>query len=315
MSRGTAEVLCQHLGRCRELKKREYRGGREELATDKKVLITLRYLASQENTMEISDRFGITEYTFLKHKEKVIHCINNNLLGKFIKWPSDAEMNTIAHQFNDIGAYNFPGVVGAIDGSHIPIEPPSENPNSYYNRKRFHSIILQGICKDDLQFIHTNIGWPGRVHDAKVLKNSSIWTDGYQKCRFGQNHLLGDAAYPLKVWLITPYRDTGRLTRQQKYFNKCLASKRQVIERAFGLLKGRFRRLKHINNRSVISICDSIQAACVLHNICIQNGEDIEEFLEQEDQNEDQVLNPVNIAENDADGAIKRINITNLLSN
>ena len=31
--------------------------------------------------------------------------------------------------------------------------------------------------------------------------------------------------------------------------------------------------------------------------------------------NEDQVLNPVNIAENDADGAIKRINITNLLSN
>lgn len=315
VSKGTAEILCQHLGRCRELKKREYKGGREELATDKKVLMTLRYLASQENTMEISDRFGVTEYTFLKYRVKVIDCINNNLLNKFINWPSDAEMDTISDHFNDMGAHNFPGVIGAIDGSHISIEPPVENPNSYYNRKKFHSIVLQGICKDNLQFIHTNIGWPGRVHDAKVLRNSSIWEEGYQKCRYGRNHLLGDGAYPLKVWLITPYRDNGHLTRQQKYFNKCLSSKRQVIERAFGLLKGRFRRLKHINNRSVRSSCDTIQAACILHNLCIQNEDDIEEFLDQDDEDGDQMLNPLNVAENDAEGTLKRINITNTLSN
>jgi len=38
----------------------------------------------------------------------------------------------------------FPGVVGAIDGCHIPIKQPPGNANDYYNRKEFHSIILQG---------------------------------------------------------------------------------------------------------------------------------------------------------------------------
>ena len=93
---------------------------------------------------------------------------------------------------------------------------------------------------------------------------------------------------------------TGHLTQQQKYFNK--SSKRQVIERAFGLLKGRFRRLKHINNKSIKTSCDTIQAACILHNMCIKNEEDIEEFLDQEQEDEDQMLNPLNIAENDAEG-------------
>ncbi|XP_061188647.1 putative nuclease HARBI1 [Saccostrea echinata] len=189
-------------------------------------------------------------------------------------------MDMIATNFNDKGVHEFPGIIGAIDGSHIQIEPPSENPQSYYNRKRFHSVILQGICKDDMQFIHTNIGWPGRVHDAKVLKNSDVWDSGYQKCDFGRFHLLGDAAYPLRVWLLTPYRDTGHLSRQQTYFNKCLSSKRQIIERAFGLLKGRFHRLKYIYNRTIKNTCEIIQAACILYNVCICSGEELEDFLD-----------------------------------
>ena len=42
-------------------------------------------------------------------------------------------------------------------------------------------------------------------------------------------------------WLITPYRDNGHLTRQQRRFNTVLSSLRQKVERAIGLLKGRWR--------------------------------------------------------------------------
>ena len=42
---------------------------------------------------------------------------------------------------------HFPGVIGFIDGTHIAIRRPVNNPNSYYNRKDFHSIILQGNLK------------------------------------------------------------------------------------------------------------------------------------------------------------------------
>lgn len=61
--------------------------------------MTLRYLASQENTIEISNRFGLTEYAFLKHKTQVIKCINNNILCKFIVWPRVTEMDAIATNF------------------------------------------------------------------------------------------------------------------------------------------------------------------------------------------------------------------------
>src|SRR2546425_503935 len=47
----------------------------------------------------------------------------------------------------------FPGVVGAIDGSHIPIKAPTKYPADYFNRKHFYSIVLQAVCDHDGKFI------------------------------------------------------------------------------------------------------------------------------------------------------------------
>ena len=110
-----------------------------------------------------------------------------------------------------MGRHNFPDILGAIDGSHIPIQAPINNPKwfFYINRKQFHSVVLQGVSVDDLKFTDVNVGWPGRVHDANVLRNSSLWDEGCQNCNNGNYHLLGDGAYPLKEWLLTPYKDNG----------------------------------------------------------------------------------------------------------
>lgn len=47
------------------------------------------------------------------------------------------------------------------------------------------------------------------------------------------------------------------------------AGTRQVIERAFALLKGRFRRLKYLDMNRDDMIASVILACCVLHNICL----------------------------------------------
>lgn len=60
------------------------------------------------------------------------------------------------------------------------------------------------------------------------------------------SHLVGDSAYSLHEHLMTPYRDNGYLTNKQKNYNFCHSSARIVIERAFGLLKGRFKSLLSI---------------------------------------------------------------------
>ena len=204
--------------------------------------------------------------------------------------------------------------IGAVDGTHVRIDPPAENPNAYYNRKKFHSIILQAVCKHDLLFTSIYVGWPGRIHDAKVLRHSNLWETGDAKCQFGNFHILGDGAYPLQPWLLTPYRDNGHLSQEDLRYNEILSSKRQVIERAFGLLKGRFRRLKHINMRNVPEICDLIMATCILHNICIMNGEEFQDFLEaDDDQIENQQAQLNNVPQNNIPAQQKRRLLTQQL--
>ena len=89
--------------------------------------------------------------------------------------------------------------------------------------------------------------WPGRAHDARVFAQSPLAEDLGELCyvpdrRIDETyHIIGDSAYPLTNNLITPYRVRKQnMTVEQKKFNTHLASKRSVIERAFGLLGQRY---------------------------------------------------------------------------
>ena len=57
---------------------------------------------------------------------------------------------------------------------------------------------------------------------------------------------LGDAAYPLSSFMMTPFRAVGNLSNAQKLFNRKVSSIRQTVERTIGHLKGRFRRLREL---------------------------------------------------------------------
>ena len=160
----------------------------------------------------------------------------------------------------------------------------TENPNAYYNRKKFHSIILQAVCKHDLLFTSIYVGWPGRVHIANVLRHSNLPETVDEKFQFGNFPILWDGAYPLQRWLLTPYRDNGHLTQEELRYNEILSSKRQIIERVFGLLKGRSRRLKHIDMRNVPEMCGLIMATCILHNVCILSEEECQDFLKADNE-------------------------------
>jgi len=129
------DLLCQSLAGSPELSARIDPGDREPIPLQKKLLMTLRYLAPQETLLELSDRFGVTEYTLLRSKRHVTQAVINNLFSKFIKWPGNAQLSEIAQRFDDMGGYRFPNIVGAIDGSHIQIEKPHDNAKAYYNRK------------------------------------------------------------------------------------------------------------------------------------------------------------------------------------
>jgi len=84
---------------------------------------------------------------------------------------------------------------------------------------------------------------------------------------------LSYGAYPLKQWLITPYRNIGYLAESQKHFNTKFSATRVKIENTFVLLKGRFHQLTQIDMHEVNKITKFIICCCVLHNLCIDNDD------------------------------------------
>ncbi|XP_042629302.1 protein ANTAGONIST OF LIKE HETEROCHROMATIN PROTEIN 1-like [Cyprinus carpio] len=82
-------------------------------------------------------------------------------------------------RFKEMAAYienrwGLPQCIGAIDGSHIPIIAPQDYHCDYFNRKGWHSIILQGVVDGKGLFWNVFTGLPGSLHDARVLRLSTL---------------------------------------------------------------------------------------------------------------------------------------------
>lgn len=115
------------------------------------------------------------------------------------------------------------------------------------------------------------------MHNAAVFRELFIYAELALICQKDEYHLLGDSAYPILTYLMTPYEDNGRLTSRQKQFNKRLCGTRVLIENAFGLLIQRFRQLIRCDFQSVAKTSIFVLCCCVLHNLCIE-ADDTESF-------------------------------------
>lgn len=278
---------------------------------EKKLHITVWMLANYAVTFrECSTLFGVSAGTV--HFIFLQICTAINLIHtKYIKWPNlNACEEIVESTYN---RSNFPGVIGAIDGCHIEIKQPStQNAYDYYNKKQFYSIILQGVCDPSLKFLNIFVGMLGKVHDARVFRLSSLQRQINLGLIPENMHLLADSAYGLHDNILTPYRDNGHLTRQQRRYNKKHASTRSCIERAFGLLKNKFRRLRFLDMNLIEEIPIVITACCVLHNFILihegyEDGEDIIDNLDKVPDLEE------HHPHNNRNGVNKRNNIANIL--
>ena len=148
---------------------------RRAVSVEKHVAITLWFLATGADYKTIGHLFGVSKSTVCMVTKEVCVVIVKRLLPVYIRIPTGTALKLVVDGFkNDHG---FLQCAGAVDGTHIPIVSPQECPTDYYNRKGWHSILMQGVVdhQGHYMYIDVNIGWPGRVHDARVFANSTLY--------------------------------------------------------------------------------------------------------------------------------------------
>lgn len=269
LRRDTFEHLVQMLGPML-IAKNLNGAGPYTYSPTKQLLVVLSMLVNQEEYRIIAARFDISKSTARSYVVKVCNVLSN-LARKYICWPTGNKAQETIEDFKKI--LGFPGVLGAIDKCHIPINNPSKFQTVYGNRHRHHAIILQAVCNANYMFTNVFTGYPSSAHDAHVFNNSplgrKIASTPLNVFPDNTSHILGDSAYKCSNYVITPYRDDGNLSRKERQFNYKHSSTKACIEECFSLLKGRFRVLKYINVYNIKMIPKIITACCVLHNICI----------------------------------------------
>ncbi|XP_025161621.1 putative nuclease HARBI1 isoform X3 [Harpegnathos saltator] len=262
-----------------------------------------KFAGNKSVIRDVASRFNIAESMFYAITSNIMKFLND-IAPNVITMPNtENRKREVVREFEDI--CGFPGVLGCIDGTYIKIRMPAKKIKStYVNRHDYPSLTLQAVCDVNKLFLDVFTGPPSKVHDARIFQLSFLSNEIQNISE--DYHLLGDAAYPLKKYLLTQYRDYGNLTATQRNYNPKLCTTRVKIENAFGLLKQRFRQLMQLDFLTVKRSANFIISCCVLHNLYIINNDYLDNLdIENIEYNERHVYNEQN--PNDRmDGETKR---------
>ncbi|XP_073059836.1 uncharacterized protein [Primulina eburnea] len=186
----------------------------------------------------------------------------------------------------------FQGSLGALDGTYIGVHVRATDKAKYRNRKGNVAVNVLGVCDRNMNFIYALTGWEGSAADARVLRDALNRDDAFKVPR--GYYYLCDNGYANVEGFLTPYRRVryhrdawgNRASAPQDHkelFNWRHSQARNIIERAFGLLKKRWAILQspsfyplHVQNQIIL-------ACILLHNfIRSQMPDDPLEELEDE---------------------------------
>ncbi|WAR04489.1 HARB1-like protein [Mya arenaria] len=232
-----------------------------------KVLVGLRVLSKGNFLSEVADLHGISKQTASRVLHEFVDAVNRNIDN--IRFPRTQQELAEAK----LGFYKrckIANIVGAVDGTLVPIIAPKDSGEAYICRKGFHAINVMATCSHDRRFIDIVAKWPGSQHDSSVMNTSSL-KEHMESERPGM--LLADSGYPLTTSLLTPLANP--VTPAEARYNNAQSKGRMVIEQSFGILKGRFRCLHKtggVLSYSPEKSCAIFMACARLHNMCLDWG-------------------------------------------
>lgn len=133
------------------------------ISAQQKLCVALRFLATGESLTSLSFSFRISQPCITNIIRDVFRAIKDTMLVE-IPHPTREQFTSIANEF--YLKWNFPNVIGCLDGKHVRIRCPNKTGSLFYNYKDFFSIVLLALVDANYKFIAVDIGSFGREGDA-----------------------------------------------------------------------------------------------------------------------------------------------------
>jgi len=228
------------------------------------LVIALRYYATGCFQLVVADLTNVHKSTVCRAIHKVSRAIAS-LRAQYISFPeNNDERMQMMREFYAIA--QFPGVLGTVDCTHIPII----SAEIYRNRKGYFSLNVQTVSNARLMITDIVARWYGSAHDVTIFNNCSLRAK-FETGQIPSGHLLGDNGYGIKPYLLTPLLNPA--SEPEKRFNRCHTSTRNTVERQYGIWKRRFPALKLGMRVDVDNALPIVVATAVLHNMALGAGE------------------------------------------
>ncbi|XP_057797082.1 uncharacterized protein LOC131013093 [Salvia miltiorrhiza] len=232
------------------------------VSVEEQVAMFISILAHHQKNRIIGFNFSRSSQTISHYLHVVLKGILK-LHGIFLAKPQP-----VPEDSNDPRWKWFKGCLGALDGTYINIVVPNVDKPRYRSRKGTICTNTLAVCDRNMKFVYILTGWEGSAADSRVLRDAVNRVHGLKVPR--GNYYLCDNGYANSEGFLSPYKgvryhlkewgpESVRPQNAKEMFNMRHTKARNVIERAFGLMKMRWAILRsasyypvHVHNRLVM---------------------------------------------------------------
>ncbi len=111
-----------------------------------RVAIVLYKLGSCAEYRVVANQLGVHKCTVKIFVYMFCHGVVGSIITQLIIVPTVEQASAIAQRYEQTNG--IPQITGCVDGTHIPVLPPSDGYRDLVNRKEWPSDVLQGVVDD-----------------------------------------------------------------------------------------------------------------------------------------------------------------------
>ncbi|GJS92585.1 ALP1-like protein, partial [Tanacetum coccineum] len=202
-------------------------------------------------------------------------------MPKYLIKPTSEDVVKIQQKHNNV--HGFPGMLGSIDCMHWEWKNCPVSWQGQYGRgdKKYPTIMLEVVASQDLWIWHAFYGMAGANNDINVLDNSPLFDDLLDDLapvvpyvvngvEYRNGYYLADGIYP--EWASFVKSFTVATDPKHTYFKQRQESARKDVERAFGVLQGRWGLIQQPARAYEVNTLRRIMyAGIIMHNMILED--------------------------------------------